>query len=98
MQLMHPSKDNDTSDIPTDQKYDCDKPDIFETSQFDNDSSNESMEQTDSDGESEEEEDFWTLIIRYVVEQIYAERKSNGNPGYHPSLTDPEQMLESRFM
>ena len=94
MQLMHPAKetdyepndqaqefDNETND--QDQESDYEQRDVFEQSEMENDSSGESMEQTNSNAESEKEEeepDFWTMIIRHVVEQIYkrAGRKSRG--------------------
>ena len=69
-----------------DQESDNDKPDIFEYSQSGNESSGESMEQTDNGSETEEEEeeepDFWTMLIRYVVLLVHDEQKANGTPGF----------------
>ena len=68
-----------------DQESDNYKPDIFEYSQSENKSSCESMEQTNNGSESEEEEekpDFWTLIIRYIVQQAHKEKEAQGDPGF----------------
>ena len=68
-----------------DQESDNDRPDIFENSQSGNESSDESMEQTDNGSETEEEEeepDFWTMIIRYLVLHIREEQKAKGDLGF----------------
>ena len=78
-----------------DQESDNDRPDIFEYSQSGNESSGESMEQSESGSESEEEEpDFWTIIIRYVVKQVHSEQKAQGDPGY----TSLQQITEKPLL
>ena len=85
-----------------DQESDNDKPDIFEYSQSGNESSGESMEQTDNGSETEEEEeekpDFWTLLIRYIVLQLHEEQKAEGHLGFASLEQIAERPLLSKII
>ena len=83
-----------------DQESDNDRPDIFEYSQSGNESSGESMEQTDNGSETEEEEepDFWTLIIRNAVGQIQDVQKVDGKPDFNWLQHITEKPLLSQFI
>ena len=111
MQQMHPAKemdneandqelesDNETNDH--DQESGNENSDIFEYSQSENECSDESMEQTDSGSETEEQEepDFWTLIIRNAVQQIQHIQKTKENPGFNWLQHITEKPLVSQFI
>ena len=82
-----------------DQESDNDKPDIFDNSQLENESSGESMEQSETGSEEEEEEpDFWTMIIRYVVLHIREEQKAKGDLGFSSLQQITERPLLSKII
>ena len=53
---------------------------------------------SDSEQEADEETDFWSMLIKEVVEEIYTERKAAGKPGFLPYLNIPAKIAEGKYL
>ena len=91
MLQMHPEKEMEDAELSSDQDSDNEKSDVFRQSESETDSS---MEESGP----EDEPDFWAKLIRYAVEEIYTKRKAQGDTGFIPSLTEPQQMAEGQLL
>ena len=98
--FAHSESENGVSD-----KWGKNDKDIFHYCDSENDVSDESMdndidydssdmEQSDED----EETNFWTILIKSVVSEIYTKRKALGKTGFLPGLTTPEKMAEGKYL
>ena len=74
--------------------------DIFQDCESESDVSDESVDNDMNQDEHSEDEDanFWTILIRSVVSEIYMKRKALGKTGFLPGLTTPEQMTEGKYL